>query len=120
MSARPLPATDATAFRIAALLEQYEQDVEDLESPWPDVELHARMSRDLDEMRVLCAAVPLLSVPWVHLMISNAEFLHCLRSGPAGGEPSVAARRCKGEHLVAIRALRERCLSNFTRVERSH
>ena len=69
MSARQLPAPDATAFRLAALLEQYEQDVEELAATWRDAGLYERVSREIDEMRLLCAGLPMLSAPWVHVLI---------------------------------------------------
>lgn len=55
------------AFRLAAMPEKYEEDIEELTSTWLDAVLYARISGDPGEMRVLCAACPSLSVPWVHL-----------------------------------------------------
>ena len=117
MSAREFPPDDATAFRLAALLEQYEQDVEELPFPCLDAAFYQRVSRELGEMRVLCAGLPLLSVPWVHLRISHAELVHGLWSASASGEDSDHERR-KAHHQAAIRALRQKCLGHFTRVER--
>lgn len=116
MSARPLPVADATALRLVALLEQYRQDIEDLKSTWLDAEHYARVSRGLEEMRVLCAGLPMLSVPWMQLMISNAELVNCLWTASASGEVA-GVQRCKAEHLVAIHALRDTCHCYFTLVE---
>jgi hypothetical protein len=118
MSACQFPTADTTAFRLAALLEEYEQHVGELTSTWLDAALYARVSREIGEMRLLCAALPLLSVPWVHLLISHAELVHCLWTCPPDGEESHPAERCKAHHLVAIRALRQKCLFHFTRIER--
>lgn len=119
MSAPQFRALDAVAFQLAALLEKYEEDVEELASRWPDTTLYTRVSREIDEMRLLCASLPLLSVPWVHLLISHAELMHCLWKCTAGGK-SRAAEDCKANHYIAIRALREKCLYHFSRMERSH
>lgn len=116
MSARELPAPDVTAFRLAALLERYEQDVEELTSGWPDADLHAEASRRLGEMRLLCAGCPVLSVPWVHVLISHTELLHCMWMESPEEAPR-GAQRCKAEHLLAVRALRDKCLQQFTRTE---
>lgn len=86
MSARELPAVDAMAFRLAVLLEQYEQDVEELTSTWFDPALYARVSRELGEMRLLCAQLPLLSVQSIDLLISHAELVHCLWTGSPTGK----------------------------------
>lgn len=117
MSAREFPAIDATAFQLAALLEQYEQDVEQLTSTWLDAALYERVCRELGDMRLLCAGLPLLSVPWVNLLISHAELMHCLWRGAPGGGASSPAERCKERHLVAIHTLREKCLGHFSRTE---
>jgi hypothetical protein len=120
MSARELPSTDATAFRLAAMLEQYEQDVEELTSTWLDTVLYARISADLREMRLLCAGCPALSVPWVHLLIAHAELMHCMWAARPDGGEQPTAERCKAAHLLATRALRQQCLRHFTGTERMH
>ena len=117
MSARQLPATDAIAFQLAALLEQYEQSIDDLTSAGFDAALYGRVSRELGDMRLLCARLPLLSVAWVHLLISHAELMHDLWREAPGSAATPAAEHCRARHLLAIRALRQQCLAHFIRTE---
>lgn len=116
MSARHFSAPATTAFRLAATLEQYEQHLGVLTSNWPDAAIYERVSRELAEMRLLCAGLPQLSVPWMHLQISHTQLVHCLWSSSADAD---FVEGCKALHLAAIRALRGRCLDGFSRVEGS-
>lgn len=108
MSARQSPSVDATAFRLAALLEQYEEDIEDLTSPWLDCAAYARVTRCMGEMRPLCAGLPLLSVASLQLLITHFELLHCLWN--AAGPDAADTRARKADHLGAVRTLRSLCL----------
>ena len=119
MSARELPHVAASAFCLAALLEQYEQDVDQLTSTWCDADLYERVNQELGQMRLLCGGLPMLSVAWVHVLISHAELVHCLWRGMAGAKGSRPAEDCKADHLLAVRALRQKCLHHFSRIERS-
>lgn len=120
MSAHQRTAIDATALRLAALLEQYERDVEELTSTPADTALCVRFRRGVDDIRRLCAACPVLSVPWLHVLISHAELVHCLWPGSSAAADTGVAERCKAHHLVAVRAFRQQCLRHLACTERVH
>jgi hypothetical protein len=119
MSAREFPAVDATAFRLAALLEQYEQDVEELTATWWNAEVYERVNQGLSEMRLLCAGLPQMSVAWVHVLISHAELVNCLWRSATKPQDCRSPEDCKAEHLLAVGALRQKCLRHFSRIGRS-
>jgi len=119
MSAREFPAVDAIAFRLAALLEQYEQDVEELTATWWDAKVYERVNQGLSEMRLLCASLPLMSVPWVHVLISHAELVNCLWKRAKNPKEPRSSEDCKAEHLLAVGALRQKCLRHFSRMGRA-
>jgi hypothetical protein len=120
LSAPQFRAIDAAAFQLAALLERYEEHVEQLVLSWLDMDLYAQVGREVDEMRLHCASLPQLSVPWVHLLISHTELIHCLWKCSPAGEPSPLLVECRGKHATAIRDLREKCIYYFSRMERAH
>jgi len=118
MSAREFPAADAIAFRLAALLEQYEQDVEELTATSWDAKVYECVNQGLAEMRLLCAGLPLMSVAWVHVLISHAELVNCLWRRAAKPKDCRSTDDCKAEHLLAVGALRQKCLRHLSRLER--
>lgn len=118
MSADQLRGADAAAFQIAALLESYEEGMEALDSAWPDSALNARVQRELEAVRLACAALPMLAVAWLHLRISHAERVHALWNPPGTEAEALAGARQR--HLHAVHALRKLCLGQFSRMERTH
>ena len=66
-------------------------------------------------MRVLCAGLPLMSVAWLHVLISHAELVNCLWRSSAKPKDCRTSEDCKEEHLLAVRALRKKCLRHFSR-----
>jgi hypothetical protein len=120
LSAPEFRTIEAAAFQLAALLERYEEHVEELTSTWLDMELYVKVGKEVDEMRLHCATLPQLSVPWVHLLISHTELVHCLWKTSPDGQPSAKLADCRGKHAIAIRALREKCTYYFSRMDRSH
>ena len=114
MAAREFHA-EATAFQIVALLERYEADVEPLVSADIDLDLYARVSGHIDQMRLLCASLPVISVAWVHLLISHTELMHSLWRSPGGETESPAIDRCRSDLFAAARDLRAKCMYQFSR-----
>ena len=110
-------AADAVAFQLVALLEQYEGDADRLATTWLDMELYARVSREVEEMRLYCASLPQVSVAWVRLLIAHAELIHCLwKTGhSSGASPQVA--QCSSQHGRAVTELRQKCLWLFSKMD---
>ena len=78
MSVSQAPALSAIAFQLAAALDAYEIEVAEMLRAPEDLDLYQRVSRRMDEMRRYAAALPILSVPWVEVLICHFELTHCL------------------------------------------
>ena len=111
MSRSHFPALNAITFQIAALVEQYEQDVSLLVRGWQgggDMDLYLRVSRSMDRLRDLCASQPALAVQWVTLLISHTELMHAVwRVSPHGSQPSLTEHLA--DHTDCIHALAAKC-----------
>jgi hypothetical protein len=119
VSAPQFHAAEAVAFQLAAALELYEEGVGQLMAAASfDCALYSRVSRAVDEMRLYCASLPSLSVPWVHLLITHAELMHCFFEGARDGQVSTETGSCRERHLHALGALRQKCLYQFSRAVR--
>lgn len=112
MSAHHAPALDAIAFQLVAALEQYEQDAGTMVATWLDMEQYGKVSDEVEQMRMLSAALPQLSVAWVEFLISHAELVHSLwrlrfqeREEDRGRLEAVRTR-----HAECLRSLRARCV----------
>jgi hypothetical protein len=100
-----------TAAHVAALVEQYEEHVRRLVANRADLQLHARVADELDQIRRHCAGVPELSMPWVMLLIAHAELVHSLWQGRTAGAPAGADREHRLQNVVApAPQLRRSCL----------
>lgn len=110
MSGCECQAMHATAAEIGAWLAAYEAHVRELVFTWLDMELYRTVSDEVDALRALCAERPELSVPWVALLVSHAELVHCLwRRGQPGQRPdSGELQQRLREHLQCIARLAER------------
>jgi hypothetical protein len=104
----------AIAFQLASALERYDEQSAKLVRTWLDMELYAEVSGLMDEMRLYCASLSRLSVPWVEFLISHSELVFSLwRSGsrPTNSCPEVQA--CMRKHSAALRDLRQSCVRLF-------
>jgi hypothetical protein len=114
MSASEAPALDAIAMQLVAALDAYELDTATMIAAWPDLDHYAEVSEKVETIRMYCAALPEVSVPWVELLIAHAELIHHLwrvqyalvKVEGAGDHLATVRER----HAVAIVALRNRCL----------
>ena len=80
-----------------------------LAETWLDMELYRTVSEEVEEIRLLAASASTLSVPWVELLISHAELIHCLwRNKFAAGDPRLGELRVR--HAKAVATLRRQCL----------
>lgn len=98
MSASHFPAMRATAMQVATALARYER--------------HVEVSQEIDEIKVCCAALPQLAVPWTALLVSHAEMIHALWQGAGSDAPATReeTQRRLDEHLACIDALARRCV----------
>lgn len=110
MSASHLPALRATALQAAVTLARYERHVRRLSASWPDIDLYSAASKQIDEVRALCAPLPGVAVPVARLLISHAELIHALwQQGEGRGAAEEVATRLR-EHQACIDALARHCL----------
>lgn len=109
MSGSDPQAIEATARHLVAALEEYERDARALVATWLDMDLYTTVSAEIDELKLCCSALPNLSVPWVSLLISHAELVHCLwrSTQPRPPQPDEVERRLE-EHLECVRWLHAR------------
>ena len=113
MSARQLPVIRAKSARQAtSALARYERHVRRLAATWLDMELYARVSEEVDEIRRFSAVLPALAYPCTALLISHADLIHALwaRSQPSAAPDSGEVDRRLEEHLHCIDALARRCV----------
>lgn len=112
MSAYDAPAFDAIAFQLAAALEKYDEDVGTMVDTWLDMEVYRAVSDQVEDIRMLTAALPQLSVAWVELLIAHAELVHSLwrlrfREDEIDRGKLAEVRT---RHNDALQALRNRCV----------
>jgi hypothetical protein len=86
---------NAVVGQVAVVLARYGRHMDLLARSWPDMELYARVSAEMDEVRSLALHVPALSIPLCELIISHAELVAALSQRGVG---------CVGEQLVEVRA----------------
>ncbi|HEY0825647.1 MAG TPA: hypothetical protein VGD76_17810 [Ramlibacter sp.] len=118
MAANDRAALEVVAFQLAARLEEYEAECREMVRTWYDADLYEQVSRSVDVMRLHCASIPQLSVPWVALLIAHTELVHCLWK--VGADLPASAPRmqdCLRGHAAALGRLQERCIWLFSRAE---
>lgn len=99
----------AIAFQLAATLDAYEQELEGLSLNVADAERQGRLAEHFDQMQAYAASLTELSVSWLALMISRAEFTHNLWSARERGRQAADLKLLLDQHREAIAAMRARC-----------
>ena len=109
MTGSECQATQAAALEVEAALEAYETHVRRLVHSWLDMDLYRHVSAEIDEIRSFCMLLPELSIPWVALLVSHAELVHCLwRSDQPGQRVTPRDLQSRLEdHVQCIRRLAE-------------
>lgn len=117
MSASHFPVLRVTALQAAAALALYERHVHSLAASWLDMELYEQVSREIDEIKLFCAAIPDVNVPWSALLVSHTEMVRALWEGGRSDTPSTReeTQRRLDDHLVCIDTLARRCLRTAER-----
>lgn len=109
MSASQHQALGAVAFQLAATLETYEEDIVAVLASPGDAERYRRASAHIDEMRMYAAALPLVSVPWVEVMIRHFELTHGLWRAQHAPE-SVDMERLHAQLRESVQRLSQKCM----------
>jgi hypothetical protein len=109
MSASQHRIFGAIALELAAAVEEYARASDQLVATWLDMELYQAVSRQVDHMRMLCASLPEVSLPWVEVLIAHTELVHCLWKHADKAVPGEELARCRAQHVAAVHALREKC-----------
>jgi hypothetical protein len=113
MSASHFPAIRATALQLTAALARYELHVSRLVVGGLEMDLYETVSEEIDEIKVFCAAVPGVAVPWAALLVSHAELIHALwrqaNQAPTARTGSDVTWRLQ-DHLACIDVLARRCM----------
>lgn len=119
MSASHAPELDAITFQLAGALESYERHVTAMVDTWLDMDLYREVSDEIEEIRMLSAALPQLSVHWVELLITHAELVHSLWRLRFQHDEGDRARldEVRSRHAECIATLRSRCLRLLARSE---
>jgi hypothetical protein len=100
------------ANRTLVALELYAHDARKLAGSWRDLELHARVSRELDDLRHCCHDLPTVSVQWIALLIAHAELMHCLwrTTRPESGTTAMHRQLHLERLIVCAQSLRTACV----------
>src|SRR5689334_4241037 len=106
MSASHFPVMRVAAMQAASALARYERHVRRLAATWLDMDLYAEVSGEIDEIKLLCATLPHVAVPWTNLLVSHAELVHALWQGEHAADPNGAelSHQRLDEHLACIDA----------------
>ena len=97
----------ALTFKLAAALEQYEEDLRALADTWLDPDLFRRIQQDFSELRILGAALPKLSASWVAVLLSRAHLVDAV------SRHTESVLSVLQEHLSAVNSVRQRCLRSM-------
>ncbi|GAC1608587.1 MAG: hypothetical protein NVS3B2_18090 [Ramlibacter sp.] len=92
----------AIAFRVAAVLEAYQQQLDTLASDWLNRPLYRKATAQLEELRSLLGALPQLAVDLVEVVVCHAKLLHLLQAQATGGDLSQLQLR-QTDAVVALR-----------------
>jgi len=111
-----IPELSVVAFLLAAALERYQANWDQLIESWFDRQRCDMVNQELDEIRKLRAALPQLGADMMEVMMRHAQLLRSLvkaATAEGGAASQVAALRQK--HRSAIEAMRGKCLRLFAR-----
>ncbi len=110
-------ALSPVAFRLAAALERYQADFDQLVETWFDWNRCRTVIRELDDIGKLRGALPQLAADMTDLVMRHVELLRSLVRTATCAEPAAANEitALVGRHRAAIESLRNKCLRLITR-----
>lgn len=106
------------AFRLAAALERYQADFDELVESWFDWNRCRAVTRELDDIEKMRGALPQLAVDMMDVVMRHVELLRSLlRMATVGPHPGVVKEieTLHSRHRAAIAAMRTKCLKLITR-----
>jgi len=118
MSSLYVPEVNVVAFLLAAALERYQANFDQLAASWSDRNRWQEVNHQLREIKKLGAALPQLAVDEMDLVIRHVELLRSLLRKPSIElEPALAEELSIKQHRLrdAIGTMRTKCLRLLTR-----
>jgi hypothetical protein len=107
MSATSIPDDlSVIAFKVAAVLEAYQLQIEKLVADWKNRPLYRSVTAQLDEISGLLGAFPQLAVDMVEVVVCHVKLLHLLQVQGAGDDVS----RLQMRQNDAVRVMRRKTL----------
>jgi hypothetical protein len=97
----------AIAFRVAAVLESYQLQIERLVADWRNRPLYRSVTAQLDEVGSLLGAFPQLAVDMVEVVVCHAKLLNLLQSHPTAGD---AVQQLQSRQFEAVACIRRKTL----------
>lgn len=110
MPVPPHRAAKASAFRLAAMVEQYESHVDQLIERWLDMDCYQTVSADIDEIQLYSSSLPQIAVQAVALLIAHSELIFSLWRGRDSSAPPAELEDCQRRHRACVADLRRSCL----------
>lgn len=110
-------SSSPAAFRLAAALERYQAEFDQLVESWFDWNRCRMVMREIDGIDKLRGALPQLAADMTEVVMRHVEVLRSLWRGSVCAEPGAASeiRALLGRHRAAIESLRSKCLRLITR-----
>ena len=105
------------AFRLAAALERYQADFDQLVESWFDWNRCRIVAGELQDIEKLRGALPQLAADMMDLVMRHVELLRWLVRMATSAEQGAAGeiRALHNRHRAAIESLRNKCLRLLTR-----
>ncbi len=112
MSSPIKPMLTVVAFQLAAALESYQSDFDDMVQSWHDPQRYAAVNRRLEDIRMYRGALPQLSADMVEVLIAHVELVHALWDATLRPSQAAAAKiqRLREPLHRKVECMRSKCL----------
>ncbi len=117
MNSSQAASLSPVAFRLAAALERYQAEFDQLVESWFDWNLCRTVTRELDAIDKLRGALPQLAADMTDVVMRHVELLRSLCRVGVRGEAGAASeiQVLRSRQRAAIESLRNKCLRLITR-----
>jgi iron-sulfur cluster repair protein YtfE (RIC family) len=115
MSPATIPELSVVAFLLAAALERYQANWDQLIESWFDRTRCDMVNQELDEIQKLRSALPQLGADMMEVMMRHAQLLRSLLKAATDGAAAAQVAALREKHRSAIEAMRAKCLRLFPR-----